>query len=259
MRTHVARVTLAGVVAATAACACNDPSRPDDFPLLDPDVCDFDEGPFTEHVDNRYFPLPPGAVWILEGMEGDVSHRMQLRVLDEVEKVGEVTTRVLEVAEFEGGELVVISRQFYAQAPDATVCLFGEQVEIRDEETRRRHMASWRADEPGSAPGIRMPGERQEIVRFDLQRAPSVAEDVSAIMNDDVEITVPAGVFEDALWLVDWDPLVGERGVTGQNRFYAKDTGLVVARPVELVSFHPGGLPRGAETHVETWSGGTRE
>jgi hypothetical protein len=227
---------LARVLALGALLGCNDPREPEEFDLLDPTACALDAGPFTADVDHPYFPLPVGREWILEGEEDGVTVRLERRVLDDEEKVGDVTTRVLEETELRDGRLVAVGRGFYAQAPDGSVCLFGERVERFDGGARVGAQPSWRADVAGNAPGLVLPGELEDRVRYPRTRAPRVSEELVAIRNEEVVITIPAGELEESLWLVAWDPLRGESSFTGVEEFYAEGIGLVVARPVELVS-----------------------
>lgn len=96
---------------------------------VDISVCDPEVGMFSLVIDNGFFPLVVGAETVLEGVDDEgVEIRVEISVLDETEEVAGVTTRVVVETEFEDGELVEISRNFYAQAPDGTVCYFGEDV-----------------------------------------------------------------------------------------------------------------------------------
>jgi hypothetical protein len=230
------RGALAVALSATALAGCTNPSEPDDFELLDPSVCAPDNGPFTVNVDNRFFPLPVGSELVLSGVEDGAALRIEQRVTGEVEKVGDVTTRVVEVTRLADGAIAQRSRDFYAQAPDGTVCLFGRDVDTFEGGVLVGHGGSWRADVPGNAPGIFMPGEPRTVTRFERERAPAVAVDTAAILATEVEITVPGGHFVDAVWLVEWDPLAGESSMAGVNEFYAPDVGPIADGPAKLVS-----------------------
>jgi hypothetical protein len=142
-------------------------------------VCDPDAGTFSSHVDNPYFPLPVGQQVVLEG--GGVLVR--ITSLDEVRTVAGVETRVVEEYEEIDGRLVEISRNFFAQAEDGTVCYFGEEVDMYDEEGKiSSHGGAWLADGDRYRPGIFMPGSPQVDQAFQQEVAPGVAEDQSKIV-----------------------------------------------------------------------------
>jgi hypothetical protein len=158
-----------------------------------------------------------------------------MTVLDETEEVAGVETRVVEEAEWEDGELVEISRNFFAQAPDGTVCYFGEEVDDYEEGEVVGHGGAWRAGENDAAPGIIMPGRFAPGVKFAQESAPGIAEDMSAISDRGEEVTVPAGTFTDTLRAFDWNPLEGGGG--GDVKYYARDVGMIIDADVELVDY----------------------
>src|SRR3989304_5165532 len=97
-------------------------------PNLEIEVCDPETGgPFTLDINNDFFPVVPGSESVLESEDGTI--RLEITVLEETEEVAEIDTRVLVEEEFEDGELIEVSRNFFAQAPDGTVCYFGEDVD----------------------------------------------------------------------------------------------------------------------------------
>jgi hypothetical protein len=58
---------------------------------------------------------------------------------------------------------------------------------------------------------------------------------MSAVIALDEPVSVPAGDF-DALHLLDWNPLEGQTGADGEDKFYAEGIGLIVDDVLELVS-----------------------
>ena len=70
---------------------------------------------------------------ILEGEEDGAVIRVEIRVLDEIVTVAGVETRVVEERETEDEELIEVSRNFFAQARDGTVCYFGEDVDFLED------------------------------------------------------------------------------------------------------------------------------
>ena len=227
-------------VAAAALAACDDgasieePVIPESVDLA---VCAPDRGPFTVDIDNPYFPLPVGRELVLEGEDEEgVLVRVELEVLDVTEEIAGVTIRVVAAEEFEDGELIETVRDFYAQAPDGTVCYYGEDVNQIEDGEIIGHEGAWRAGENGNLPGIIMPGSPRPGTQFPQERAPGVAEDMSAVVAVGVPVTVPAASFADTAYLLDWNPLEGDTILDGEAKVYARGVGLVVDDFARLVS-----------------------
>jgi hypothetical protein len=202
------------------------------FESLSTDVCDPATGTFSADIDNPYFPLPVGQQATLSGEDDEgVTIRVQITVLDQIEQVAGVDTRVVEEAEWEDGEQIEISLNYYAQASDATVCYFGEQVDIIEDGEVTAHDGSWRADDSGNAPGIMMPGDPGAGVKYAQESAPGVAEDMSAITSLGDAVSTPAGDYTDTVRAFDWNPLEGGEG---DVKYYARGVGLVVDAEAEL-------------------------
>jgi hypothetical protein len=92
---------------------------------LDISVCDPSRGPFSLTIDNPFLPLPVGMVHVLENS----TSRVQVSVLNQTEIVAGVTTRVVEERDWQNGSLSEVARNFFVQAPDGTVCYYGEEAD----------------------------------------------------------------------------------------------------------------------------------
>ena len=154
-----------------------------------------------------------------------------------------MTTRVVEEVEWEdanrngrvddGNEsLIEISRNFFAQTKDDTVCYFGEVVSIYEAGEVVSNKGSWRADDSGNAPGIYMPDDPRPGMTFQQEVAPGVAEDRTTIIRRG-SYRVPAGRFRDTITTRDVNPLDGSEGM----KAYARGVGLIVDAPVELIRY----------------------
>ena len=198
-------------------------------------VCDPSAGPFSLLINNPFFPLFVGDELVLEGEDDEGTFlEVVITVLDETEVVAGVTTRVVEEAESGDGEIVEISRNFYAQAPNGTVCYFGEDVDIYEDGEIVSHDGEWRAGENGNLPGIIMPGNPQIGQVYQQEFAPGIAEDQSEIVAMGETIDVPAGVFSDTLSTLDCNPLDKS---SIDEKVYVEDIGLAIDEDAELVSF----------------------
>jgi hypothetical protein len=201
---------------------------------LQVEVCDPAAGPFSLTIDNPYFPLPVGRHLVLDGMEGATVVHLEITVQDLTEDVAGVTTRVLEERESADGELVEVSRNFFAQAPDGTVCYFGEDVDIYEGGVIVGHDSAWRADGADNRPGIMMPPAPAIGVSYPQEVAPGIAEDMAEIVGIGESLTVPAGTFTDTVRTDEWTPL--EPGVV-EGKWYVRDVGLTVDDTLNLTSF----------------------
>lgn len=198
-------------------------------------VCDPSAGPFSLIINNPFFPLFVGDELVLEGEDDEGTFlEIIITVLDETEVVAGVTTRVVEEEESEDGEIVEISRNFFAQAPDGTVCYFGEDVDDFEDGMIVGHDGEWRAGENGNLPGIIMPGNPQVGQVFQQEAAPGIAEDQAEIVALGETIDIPAGMFSDTLTSLDCNP--NENGATDE-KVYINDIGLAIDEDAELVSF----------------------
>ncbi|GJM15570.1 MAG: hypothetical protein DHS20C13_08970 [Thermodesulfobacteriota bacterium] len=198
-------------------------------------VCDPSAGPFSLIINNPFFPLFVGDELVLEGEDDEGTFlEIIITVLDETEVIAGVTTRVVEEAEFEDGEVVEISRNFFAQAPDGTVCYFGEDVDDFEDGMIVGHDGEWRAGENGNLPGIIMPANPQVGQVFQQEAAPGIAEDQAEIVAFGETIDVPAGMFSDTLTSLDCNP--NENGATDE-KVYIRNIGLAIDEDAELVSF----------------------
>ncbi|MCH8029470.1 MAG: hypothetical protein IH874_06020 [Candidatus Dadabacteria bacterium] len=180
-------------------------------------------------------PLVVGIVLVLEGVDDEgVEIRLEITVLDETEEVAGVTTRVMEAAEFEDGELIEVSRNFFAQAPDGTVCYFGEAVNDFEDGEIVGHEGEWRAGKNGNLPGIFMPADPQVGDVYQQENAPGIAEDQAEVVALGEPIDVPAGMFDDTLTTEDCNPL--EDGATDEKVF-VRGIGLAIDEDAELTEF----------------------
>ena len=213
---------------------------------LDLALCAPSQNTFSLTIDNSYFPLPVGREWVFRGKEQGQSMAVQITVLDETERLysgrGAVTTRVVDEVEWEdanenglldeGDSLIEISRNFFAQTQDGTVCYFGEEVDIYEDGEVVSHEGAWRADDPGNAPGIFMPATPQPGMTHQQEVAPGVAEDRATITRSGSD-TGPAGTFADTITVRDFNPLDGSRS----TKVYARGVGLIADAPLELYSY----------------------
>ena len=217
--------------ALAVAATCGSPT--DSFvENLDISVCHQSAGPFSAAVTNPFFPLAVGTQWVLEG--GPT--RLEITVLSETELVAGVTTRVLEERESEAGNLVEVSRNFFAQTQDGTVCYFGEDVDIYQGGVVVGHSGQWRAGSAGAVAGVFMPASPAPGMAFRQEVAPGVAEDRVVIAAAGENVTVPFGTFSETVRFLETTPL--EPGASS-TKVYARNLGPLVDDVVRLTAKTP--------------------
>jgi hypothetical protein len=150
------------------------------------------------------------------------------RVVEEVEWADANANGVIDSDE----DLIEVSRNYFAQTEEGTVCYLGEEVDIYENGVIVSHEGSWRADENGNAPGIFMPAEPQPGMTFQQELAPGVAEDQATILRF-ATVKTPAGTFTNANIVRDYNPLDGSK----DSKVYAPGVGLILDGPLELISY----------------------
>jgi len=187
---------------------------------------------FATRGRNPYFVLIPGHKLEFEGKDGQKLGHLTITVLDDTLTVDGVGTRVVEERETEDGELVEVSRNYFAFCEETgSVFYFGEDVDIYENGVVTNHDGSWRAGVDGARPGVIMPGLNLVGARYFQEVAPDVALDRAETMSVTETLTVPAGTFQNVLKTRETTPL--EKG--REFKFYAPDVGLIRDADLELV------------------------
>jgi hypothetical protein len=203
---------------------------------LDLALCDPRQHTFTTNITNQFFPLPARQQWVYFGVEQGEPIGLQITVLNQTEtfKFGRATVTTLVVEELEwidanrnyivdpGEEPLEVSRNFYAQTEQGTVCYFGETVDIYENGVIVSHEGAWRADAKGNKPGIFMPANPQKDMTFQQEFAPEVAMDEATIIK----------VARDTITVRDFNPLDESSG----TKEYQAGVGLIRDGPLDLVA-----------------------
>lgn len=239
--------SVAALVLAATAAAAQDDGFTKNFPL---ESCQF-----ASVGGNGYFPLIPGRqlyysnaacvaagecdglneLWITAERE---TRRIPLRLGGETRAV---STRVVEERETEDGDLVEISRNYFASCwMSRDVYYFGEDVDIYKDGKVVSHDGAWLAGRHGARPGIVMP-EDGFIVgsRYYQEVALDVALDRSEHKRTEFSVQVPAGKFSHCLEVEETTPL--EPDDIG-HKTYCRGVGLVKDDDLELTAIY--GSPR---------------
>ena len=176
---------------------------------------------WTDRGRNPYFILEPGYALTLE----HDTERLVITVLDDTRVVAGVTTRVVEERETSSGELVEVSRNFYAlDRRTNSVFYFGEDVDMYKNGKVVAHDGAWTAGQNGARFGLMMPGLPLLGAKYYQEVAPKVAMDRAEIVALEETLKTPAGAFTHVLRTTETTPL--EPGVR-ETKSYAPGIGLI--------------------------------
>lgn len=188
-----------------------------------------DAAQLSPTVDHPYVAFASVRRAVFEGEEVDsetgetVELRVESVVRDETARVAGVEVTVVDVSDFEDGELVEQTEDYYAQHRSGDVYYLGERVDEYEDGEVAGHGGQWLAGEGDARAGLFMPATPKVGDEFEQERAPGLAEDRSTVVATGVTVTVPAGTFDDCIETEDLDPV---DDVT-EHKFYCSGVGLV--------------------------------
>ena len=171
----------------------------------------------------------------MKGQEDTEEIQLIITVLNETKEVDGVQTRVVEEREKEGGELVEVSKNYFAMCkPTNNVIYFGEDADMYEDGEIVSHEGAWLAGVNNAKPGMIMPGKAEVGLKYYQEIEPGVAEDRAEIVGLNEMLNTPAGKFEQVLKTEETNAL--ER-VEREYKFYAPGIGLLQDETLKLVNY----------------------
>lgn len=193
---------------------------------------DLEHRSFTTTGRNRYFVLEPNYQLVLQGKVDGREAQLQITVLSETRSVGGIPTRVVEERETVDGQLLEVSRNFFAICKASnSVFYFGEEVDIYRDGKIVDHEGAWLHGKDKARAGMMMPGECITGAAYYQEFAPKVAMDRAWIEEVTATIVTPAGRFSNCLKVREENPLDGD----SETKTFAPDIGLVQDEGLLLV------------------------
>jgi hypothetical protein len=187
---------------------------------------------FSSTGRNPFFILEPNYQLVFVGEEAGEEAELTITVLNETREVNGTETRVVEERETLGGQLVEVSRNFFAICEETnSVFYFGEEVDDYEDGRIVAHEGAWLAGEDANRAGIIMPGTILVGARYYQEIAPNVALDRAEIVDMGQVIQTPAGEFTDTLLTQETTPL--EPDVV-EVKYYAAGIGLIQDAELQL-------------------------
>ena len=177
-----------------------------------------------------YFVLKPGFQATFESAGG----KLVVTVLHETKVIGGIDTRVVEEREWKKGNLVEVSRNYFAIDPTTKdVYYFGEDVDAYARGKVANHDGSWQHGGKGATFGLMMRGAPAVGMKYYQEQAKGVALDRAEIVSVSETLTTPAGMFEHCVKTRETTPL---EPLSREYKFYAPGVGLVQDGDMKLVS-----------------------
>jgi hypothetical protein len=167
-----------------------------------------DPADFVERVDNPFWPMAPGTVWVYR--EADTygnEQRVVVKVKERTKDVLGIAATVVRDTVTEGGELEEDTRDWYAQDVCGNVWYLGENTaEYEDGEVVSTE-GSWEAGLDGAQAGVIIPADPQVGMTYRQEYLAGEAEDAAAILSLDEQAQVPVGRFTGVLLTKDFTTL----------------------------------------------------
>ncbi len=198
------------------------------------DSFDIDRADLTCTGRNRYFILEPGYELVLGGKEKGKAVVLTITVLHETKTVDGVETRVVEEKEKANGQLVEVSRNYFAISRKTTdVFYFGEDVDIYKNGKEVDHEGAWLSGVNGARFGLMMPGTPLLGARYQQEVAPKVAMDRARIVSLGDSVQTPAGSFEKCVKTEETSVLESGKAY----KLYAPEIGLICDGNLKLTRY----------------------
>ncbi len=204
---------------------------------------ELDPAAFTTVIDNPYWPMSPGSRWTYRETdeEGNVVN-VVVTVSSETKEIASgVTAVIVRDTVTQDGELIEDTFDWYAQDADGNVWYLGEDTAEFENGEVTTTGGSFEAGVDGALPGIIMPADPQDGMRYRQEYYAGEAEDNGEVLSTEEQADVPFGHFTDVL--LTKDTITIEPDVL-EYKLYAPEVGPILVIGVsggsgreELVSF----------------------
>lgn len=213
--------------ATTATTSASDlaPVRGAYSPTIDP-------ADFVGTIDNRYFPLVPGAAFHYEGVaeDGKTPQTDDMAVTHRTKMILGVRATVIRDTVSSRGKPIERTFDWYAQDKAGNVWYMGEDTRELKHGRFVKMSDSWEAGVDGAEPGIIMPGDPRTGDAYRQEYYPHYALDQARVLGSGGALTVPYGSYERTLLTAETSPQL-DPGVV-ERKYYVAGVGDVKEQAV---------------------------
>jgi hypothetical protein len=200
-----------------------------------------DPSKFTIQIDNPYWPIKPGSHWVYREVEGGETQRVDVKVTDKTKVLSGVTARIVHDQVTRKGQVVEDTYDWYAQDSDGNIWYLGEDTKEYENGKLKSTEGSWAYGVDGAQPGVVVPADPKQGMRYREEYYAGHAEDAAEVLNVGSQVQVPYGRFENAMLTRNFSSL---ESTVEEMKLYARDVGPVMELLVsggsgrtELLSF----------------------
>jgi hypothetical protein len=186
---------------------------------------------FSARVDNPWFPLRPGTVYVYRGVKDGKIARDVVRVTRRTVEIDGAGCVVVKDRLYLAGRLEERTTDWYTQDRRGNVWYFGEstaELDARGNVTSTE--GSWRSGRDGAKAGIFMPALPTPGLSGRQESYPGHAEDHFRVLNLRARVDTAYASSHRALLTKEWTPL--EPGVV-DHKFYVRGVGTVLEQTVK--------------------------
>ena len=206
-------------------------------------------GRHSDLIDNVWFPLAKGSIWVYDGQKDGKQARDVMTVTPKVKLIAGIRAAVVHDRLFLNGQLAERTTDFYAQDKRGTVWYLGENTaELNASGKVTSTEGSFQHGRDGAHGGIFMPAHPAVGQSFQQESFKGQAEDRFRILSLMTSVTTPAVSSQNAMLTEEKTPL--EPG-TVDHKYYVQGIGTVREQQVagapaaqaersDLVSFQAG-------------------
>lgn len=190
-----------------------------------------DSANFVSTVDNPYFLLKPGTIYIYEGKTELGNEHVEVTVSSEPKVIAGVTYAALTDVVMVDGQLEEGTVDWYAQDKQGNVWYFGEDTKEYKDGKVTGTQGTWEASVNGAKPGIIMKANPVVGDTYRQEYYKGEAEDMATVLSLADSAAVPVGSYSDKLVTNEWSAL--DNPPVFEHKYYAKGVGEILTQGFE--------------------------
>jgi hypothetical protein len=191
------------------------------------DPVELEPASFTTDITNRFWPMAPGTRWTYREIDEEGNEvSVIVTVSSETREIANgVTARIVRDTVTQEGELIEDTFDWYAQDADGNVWYLGEDTAEFEGGEVTTTEGSWEAGADGALPGVIVPADPTDGMRYRQEYYAGEAEDNGEVLSVDEQAEVPHGHFTDVLLTKDTSTIQPD---VLEYKLYAPDIGPVL-------------------------------